>query len=764
MGPERFGVNVEVFDYEPWSANATLFNNWTTDGGMEPVILRLKGTATGGGEDWIANDAGPTTTAHQVIGDGFFDGADVRVYRRGEQGVYLLRTATVARYLAGEASGYRILLNRSGPPVQAGDIYFLSTIRDDAPTDCLHPARADLADADTWRVYPNWGDNRWVVKRRDATTAAPAQGSRTSLKVTLDGPGEGGLLQFVAGSPQQPQRNAFTPGHTYQLDLWLKQEGVRDGKVRVWFHPYRERISHTFTVTGEWARYRFTFRGPCHLPPDLVAQLNITCQGPGVFWVDNVRLYDPALPPYALHPAALQALHDFRPGTLRIWSGQTNRAWGTTLDNWLAPEGEGMRFWDPHHGPVGGALFCLPTALGVARSLGAIPWLIVHPSFDEGEWLNLMEYLAGPPDSPYGARRAADGQVCPWTDEFSELRIEYGNETWNALFQPWTFDNGTEYGQFAEYFWRVAQSSPYYTPVAPKLRFVLGGFSLQSGLTSYGARARQASPSAGLVATTSYVSGWDWRQIPAETDEDKFRHTLLYAPWVIRHLTEQQAATRNLLGKMGRPYTLATAEGGPEYGLPSPGMPQDPGEEMMGKSLAAGVSVLDAFLDGAARGYGPQAYHAFGLGSQWTSHTTWRRGFRPHPAWLALTMRNRLAQGDMVAATVAGGPTLSLPELKNVRYTIPPRPALPLIGAYAFRQGDRISVFVLSRRLDGVTPVTLHLPAAHRRATLYTLAGDPRSNNLDRLRVRLRERPLRNLPQDYTFDMPPGSVYLFVFD
>ena len=762
--PERFGVNVEVFDYEPWSANATLFNTWTTDAGMEPLILRLKGTATGGGEDWLANDAGPTTTAGDTVGDGFFDGAEARVYRRDEQGVRLLRAATVARYLASEASGYRILLDRPGPPVQAGDVYFLSIIRDDAPVDCLHPSRADLATADTWRVFPNWGDNRWVVKRRDRSTVAPAHGSQTSLRVTLTQAGEGGLVQFIAGSPQPGRLNAFTPGRPYQLDLWLKQEGVRDGKVRVWFYPYRERISQVFTVTGDWARYRFTFRGPRRLPREAIAQLNITCQGPGTFWVDNVRLYDPTQPPYALHPAALQALREFRPGTLRIWSGQTNRAWGTTLDNWLAPEGEGMRFWEPGRGPGPGSLFNLPTALRLARSLGAVPWLIVHPSFDEREWLNLVEYLAGPPDSPYGGRRAAHGQVQPWTDEFSQLRIEYGNETWNPLFQPWTFDNGTQYGQFAEYFWRVAQSSPYYTPVAHKLRFVLGGFLLIAGPTSYGARARKASPSASVVATTSYVSGWDWRQIPAETVEDKFRHTLLYVPWVMRYLTDQQAATRNLLTKMGLPYSQATAEGGAEYGLPSPGMTHDPQEELFGKSLAAGVSTLDAFLDNTAKGYGPQAYHAFGLGAQWTSHTTWRRGFRPHPAWLALALRNRYVEGDMVAVTVEGGPTLSRPELQNTRYTIPACPALPLIGAYAFRHGARTSVFVLSRRLDVVTPVTLHLPVVPRHATLYTLAGDPRANNLDRLRVQVRQRELRAITQDYTFPLPPGSIYLFVID
>src|SRR5687767_2413818 len=65
--PERFGVNLQVFDYEPWNSNALIFNNWTTDAGMEPIILRYKGTATGGSADSIDNDAGPTTTAADTI-------------------------------------------------------------------------------------------------------------------------------------------------------------------------------------------------------------------------------------------------------------------------------------------------------------------------------------------------------------------------------------------------------------------------------------------------------------------------------------------------------------------------------------------------------------------------------------------------------------------------------------------------------------------------------------------------------------------------
>jgi hypothetical protein len=84
--------------------------------------------------------------------------------------------------------------------------------------------------------------------------------------------------------------------------------------------------------------------------------------------------------------------------------------------------------------------------------------------------------------------------------------------------------------------------------------------------------------------------------------------------------------------------------------------------------------------------------------------------------------------------------------------------------AYAFREGSRLAVFVLSRRLAAATPVTLQLPFRPRSATLHALAADPRSTNLRRERVRVREERLRAPGPRHTFSLPPGAIYLFVFE
>jgi hypothetical protein len=63
----------------------------------------------------------------------------------------------------------------------------------------------------------------------------------------------------------------------------------------------------------------------------------------------------------------------------------------------------------------------------------------------------------------------------------------------------------------------------------------------------------------------------------------------------------------------------------------------------------------------------------------------------------------------------------------------------PLAAVYATRSGDRVSVFVLSRKIpgypvegdDGYTPVTVDLPFQKAESiTLHRMVGDPRAENI----------------------------------
>ena len=249
-----------------------------------------------------------------------------------------------------------------------------------------------------------------------------------------------------------------------------------------------------------------------------------------------------------------------------------------------------------------------------------------------------------------------------------------------------------------------------------------------------------------------------------------------------RDLILQAAATRDYLNAAGdTSYQIVAYEGGPSGYWTNPDNPEI--DELYGKSVAMGVAALDAWLFSSQNGYTYQCYLGFNSGIWWSSHTLPEAcGFRAHPGWLALKMRNRYAIGKQMLQTIHNTePTINTDGED-----------ISLIGSYAFTDGNTCSIFVLSRKLDGVhddvdfgngyTPVTLHLPFDEiRRITRYRLEQpdgtpvDPRANNRDSLEVVIGSEQIDTgyFNSDFVINentgggiggIPPGSIQLFVFE
>jgi hypothetical protein len=864
--PPNFGANL-AYD---------LGNNWTIDPTMEGQILRWRDRATGGDARNILNEVGGTTRFYDSVDDGFFDGATARVYRVDpDDGVSLVRTGTVARYLAGgytrlnrgvpvtgrryldtaqnlqngrtyyyvvraihpsgtpsadsaeveatpgadldpppvveqtdyqgpiagepvepappvavratphdagvllewdlaggpEVVGYeiwrartpgetherRIELSADGPPVEAGDIYHLDLVLPNPRLDAVSDRLSWIPTQDPWSVFgPGVGT-------RDPTTHAPIDGGASSLRLSTESEEEVSIRQYRYGHPDSSYRH-LEPGRTYRFAAWLKQEDIPDGRVEFRFNSNYRDVATVFEVSDAWQLFEWEFEAPPMPPPrQPIIQHIIAFTGPGTLWVDNAWIYEADRPVLDLDPRGVEALRRFEAGSLRIWSGQTNGSWGQTLDNWTDPPTANRTTWTTNNGKRASDTLKLPTALALCADTGTDPWLIVGPYMDESEWLGLIEYLAGPPDSPWGRKRALSGREAPWTDAFGQIRLELGNETWNPLFSPWTYANGREFGAFAAWFYDVARSSPFFDPDA--FVFTLGGWAIQTTDEGYGAAARQVAE-ADEVTIAGYIGGWEagfQAGGDAMTDEG-FETILTFVPRQLQEETTAHAITRDALTARGFPYALGVYEAGPGYDLPNPGTPFNPVQEEYGKSLAAGVANLDAFLLRAALGYGMQNFFLFQPGYNWTSHTLETAGFRPHPSWLALEMRNTLVSGDMVATQRLDTPTVDLDR----QGALDAVDGLPQLASYAFRDGDTWSVFLLSRRLEQATPVELHLPSASMVPTgAWGLEGDPRENNLDEDRVVITELPPPEAPAagaPLRLDMPPGSVRLYRFE
>lgn len=751
--PERFGANLTYPDT----------NNWTSDPSFEPFNLRLRGNATGGGPTFILNEQGPTTSYFDCIVDHFFDGARIRVYRVVLGQVQHVRTDTIAAYWATANSGYRIDLASNGPDVMAGDVYFVDTLTDAPPVHLAHPRLNWIPYWDTWRMLNISGGTTTPANYVRDPSSVPPGGGRTSLRVDAAAGSDIQISQYRygwRGFVYEP----LEEGRTYRVSVWLRQEGLASGQVRFWMTSIWSGIQHTFTgVDGTWRQYTWDFVAPATANSEIpVVEHAIGFTGPGRVWFDEFLIYDPAEPPLAMNERALQALRDYDGDALRIWSGQTNTEWGTTLESWTSREGQSRNTWRPNEGRSVGPLVNLPLALDVCEETAMTPWLILGPYFDEEELLGLMEFLAGPTTTTWGARRLERGRSAPWTDAFGKIRIEFANEAWNWFFHPWDFDS-TRYGAFAEHCFSTLKSSPFYAAVADKFEFILNGWTLSSGTGGYGADARRYSPSADWVDLTSYTGGWEaGGTIGGGTVTDQgFLDTLTFLPRFHQSLLDAQVATRTQMVSQGYPYGLAVYEGGPGYSLPSANEPFNVVQEAYGKSLANAVATLDCFLYGSQSGFGPQAYFGFSPGYNWTSHTYPSMGYRAHASWLALQLRNRYAQGDMVRVATSSVPTRDFPATQ----TQAAQSDVPMATCYAFRNGNRFSVIAMSRRLSGGTNVTLRLPfASISGGALHRLEGDPRATNNTSNELAIQSSPIGAFNRNFTFDLPAGSIYLYVFE
>lgn len=407
----------------------------------------------------------------------------------------------------------------------------------------------------------------------------------------------------------------------------------------------------------------------------------------------------------------------------------------------------------------------LPTVLTWCKATGADPWLIVSPLFDESEWAGLADYLAGDATTPYGAKRVAQrGGPTPWTDEFGTIYIEFNNESWNFA-GPYIRFDPEAYGRLCTYWLSQMQSSPSWTPaVAAKLKFIVNGWTIQADEYGYGAVARQGFAGGNYVDEAPYIGGWECGEMVGgdNVTDAGFDEWLVMGPVMQHPRARQHAATRDALAARGMPYDLAIYESGPGYDLPGQVSPERlEVQQRYGKSLAAGVAYLDAMLYSSSLGYGPQEYFGFWVGSFWASHTNMAEGFRAHPSWLACEMRNTLASGAMVEATVDRGPT------RDVAATSmhPEMPDVPLLGAYAFHDGNRWTVFLLSRKREGDTPVTLHLPfASTQPVRVHALAGRYDDSNRFEEHVALAETDPVPFSRDLTVTVPAASAYALLFE
>jgi hypothetical protein len=656
--------------------------------------------------------------------------------------------------------------------------------------------------------------------------AAFDDGGDTCLRATFPNTGVIRLGQYVYHRYDDSEGQWYsqlTPGARYRVSVWLRQEGLGDGgRVRFVFAGSQTYAgvnqTEPWTVTDQWQQFTFDFTAP-EYPDDYQwhTSHNLEFTGPGQVWIDNFVLYryDAAheYRPFTPHTVSFDEMMASMPAT---GPKPAIRFYGTifhpsSIEAMMGDYGNGTYRVAWNAGVEGGPDTTVAQCLYWAYKTGdspetrVVPYLTCLEEYTEDEWKALVEFLGVPYDpavdtpesKPYAylryKYRQNDGT--PWTDAFREIVIEYGNETWHQGAGGYGWDGwgrpgyvhhgGLEYGLFARYmFDENVKRMPAWTQyqLGSKIKFALGA-NYSADSEAYGEKALQQGADIRYLGHANYV-GPKWETNDPGTsvfDDHGVQMTLLALEGGMRSLISQAAATRDSLNANGSHYALTAYEGGPSGYWTNDDNPEI--DELYGKSVAMGAAALDAWLFSSQNGYGYQCYLGFSAGKWWSSHTLPEAGgFRPHPGWLALKLRNRYAQGTEMVATVHN----SQPTLDNEGAQ------LPLISSYALRDDNSYSVFLISRKLNGdhdgvafgagMTPVTLHLPfdqvAGITRYRLESPDGssvDPRSNNRERLNVVIGSQTIDPALFAPTFvvnadtggeegGIPPGSINLLVFD
>jgi hypothetical protein len=716
--------------------------------------------------------------------------------------------------------GYRVYRSIAPRAAQVQRVYFEGDGPAPAPLDYLmfelrtnrlssawsHPRVRDINGvvSETWR---NSGSGTVQVSREFHQPNVPASfrfPGETCLKVQSSSSGP----QSVAGPAILfPSRNdgealwygQLEPGKSYRYEIWLRQEGLgNNGRVELGFNQIYTGIRQAFSVTQAWQKFGFEFTAPAVPTEGYHGMPRLSFTGPGTLWMDNVRLFrfdTPGEKEMDFVPSRLMfdELMASQPaagpkGMLRSMGILLN---ASTMRGNLGFYRDASATFDWYQAVGGAGAMTLPFFLETALRTGdrpetrMKPWLNIPSFTTEAEWLALIEYLGAtinpedPADvaaKPYAHLRYQQrGTVTPWADEFPRILLEFANETWHnrAVSQFWwgwgpafgVHQGGREFGFWARYITdHVAAQSPSWAArnLGEKLHFVMG-----SNYRDYAETGRPLAPQVRAIGHTTYVGPtWETGEAPnAAFNDHGVQGTLLgYVAGTAGEL-DLYRRQREALAALGQDYELLGYEGGPSgYSLPGTASAEQVEiSEQYGKSLAMGVAALDAWLGSYEHGFTENGQLAFAQGTYWSSHTLIKDGFRPHAGWLALTLRNRYATGQMVRVSASSMPTLAWDGRDR-----------PLAGCYAFREGSKLSVVVLSRKLggihdgrdfgDGSIPVTLRLPAKPvGTATLIKLTGDPRASNRQ-ARVLDLQTEFVTLGQVHTFTLPQGSIFLFVTD
>ncbi|NOU36655.1 MAG: hypothetical protein HOO88_07785 [Kiritimatiellaceae bacterium] len=707
----------------------------------------------------------------------------------------------------------RIYLGTTGAVPMSNDMLFVDKEWLEAPPKEASSLRTVqyLGTASTWNLKGS-GAVQQIVPHPGTIPAQFKDSGEGCLKLSTSTNEVFGIFIYkVAGvSNDFWSVNQFTPGQTYRMECWVYGEGMTNNTVQFKYNNYTDQTV-TGVVNGVWTKLSadFTVTNWVYATGSAFGP-NFWFKGPGTVYVDNAVVYNVNDPAGPCH---------YSQSVLDLWKNYVGSASATnkgvlrvryntqSFDHIMNPAVMSQRGW----GNTGGAdktdplhihdALAIALATGTNATARTVPWIIASLEWTETDYAKLVEYLAGPSGTPYGDLRISQrgGVTTPWTTEFRKIVIEMGNEPWNTGYffgfrGGFSGESGRTYGRFCNYIWDyVWTNSPYMTD---KIRPVVVAWAGAMATNQFTAEARRACPRAKDVSVTMYLGGWEKGQegqIGGTTwSDDGVQQWPVFLDRSGSSSISNYVSLQAAMAAEGRPFDWLVYEGGPSYlmnGLNNVTLTAEEQEisRRYGRTLAAGIGTLDYFLYGAYRNLQETSFFCFNQDAGlWGSHTYIWNGYRPHPAFLGLTLINNYVKSpsSMLLTAPLSVPSFDLSYLQDGETLV--KPDMSLASVYAFRNGSRYAVLLINKKVDGVhsgydfgdgtTPATVHLPFSNPSSiTLYKISGDPRLTNVDQENFQIVTQSVSTaaFSKDFTVNastggttngLPVGGVFLYVFE
>lgn len=558
---------------------------------------------------------------------------------------------------------------------------------------------------------------------------------------------------------------------TYQLQFKAKgiggsnQIGVKVARIGVSTY-----LNQPVALGNSWNTYTLNFSAAEGGSAIGIAGVTFSTVGADSFELDDVTLVktngDPTNTTVFRDPV-VTALRTLNPGLLRYWGGQL----GETLDNLLTPQfgrqRAGFSAWQTESD---GLDIGLHEFLALSQTVGAEPWFVVPTAFSTTDAANLIEYLGGASSTPYGAKRAALGQVIPWTQVFSKIHLEFANEAWNPTFKGGDIEYAVPYGQRAQTIFATMRANGSFVPAAFDL--VLGG---QAGWPGHNTDIQNSCNNNDSFAVAPYTMN----TVDSFSDNESLFGSTFAEPEA--YMSSTGTAEGMTPGLVYQNYNVIQGSSHPvplsfyEVNLSTVnGAITQQALNTYTSSLGAGLMVADTMLL-SLRQFGVVNQEFFALpqyqfqrpdGSEaflWGSVVDMGVTDRKRPQFLALQLANQaLSTGAAMLQTVHSGadPTWNQALVNTVQFN-----GAHYLHSFAFANGVNRSTVVFNLSRSASLPVTFsgaNAPSGNVQMQQLTSANLTDTNE-DSNVVMINPSVLSNFNGTSGLSLPPYSMTLLTW-